>query len=339
MKKQSLTLLCLLLFLTLSCTFMTGSAEDAPAAAIAADDTAIVQNTTASSDTPVPEPAATQTETLAPTATTVLQPAETSTPAATATSTPTTLPAYVIGDSMLREKDQMVMMFVPEGEFLMGNDQGLPREQPAHPVYLDAYWIDKFEVSNAQYALCVADGGCTPPYANESNTRTSYYDNPAFANFPVVYMGWQQASDYCEWAGGRLPTEAEWEKAARGTDGRLYPWGALRPSCELANSTYCSRDTMAVGSFPDGASPYGVMDMAGNVSEWVADWFVEGYYLISPYENPQGPEGTMQRLQRGGAYYNDDDFQRVTYRSWGWHTDIHIPYDFFGFRCAQSAQP
>jgi len=203
-------------------------------------------------------------------------------------------------------KDGMVMVYVPEGEFEMGtSDEQRDRlieeniwdsryndnEQPVHTVYLDAFWIDQTEVTNGQYALCVADGACQEPHSSASKTRISYYGNPEFKDYPVTYVDWYMAEAYCAWAGRRLPSEAEWEKTARGTDERLYPWGDEIDST-LANYGGYSRensDTTAVGSYPNGASPYGALDMAGNVWEWVADVYDFTYYSNSPTENPLGP--------------------------------------------------
>lgn len=250
----------------------------------------------------------------------------------------TPIPTFSAYATRVSTADGMMQVYVPAGEFKMGSPEEDPEaredEKPQHPVILNAYWIDQTEVTNSQYAACVQAAGCAPPRYSHSKTRGQYYDNPRYTDYPVVWVFWEDARKYCDWAGRRLPTEAEWEKAARGTDQRLYPWGNENPNCALANGySECSKDTDAVGSYPDGASPYGALDMAGNVWEWVADWYGEDYYAHSLSSNPAGPPDGEARVLRGGGFYGGWDLIRAAFRSA--HSD-DTRGDDIGFRCAQT---
>jgi serine/threonine-protein kinase len=228
----------------------------------------------------------------------------------------------------------MVMVYVPAGPFTMGSNSGYPDEGPVHTVTLGAYWIDKIEVPNGAYALCVQAGACKPPAHKTSNGRDVYFGNPDTADYPVIFVNWDDAKTYCEWAGGRLPTEAEWEKAARGTDGRTYPWGNAAPEQDLANFGNNHLDTTADGDYPAGVSPYEALDMAGNVWEWTADWYSAEYYAQSPAENPSGPETGTLKVLRGGSWNFDAPGARTTYRLSKAPTFVSAD---IGFRCVRPA--
>lgn len=249
----------------------------------------------------------------------------------TSTPQPTVTPEMGIGSTMMG-KDGMTLLYVPAGEFKMGSKTGHSDYRWVHQVYLDEYWIDETEVTNGMYANCVADGACLGPTNTNSFTRSSYYDNSEFENYPALFMDWSMAKAYCEWAGRRLPTEAEWEKAARGTDGRTYPWGEAAPSASLLNFRKNERDTTEVGAYPAGRSVYGAYDMSGNVWEWVNDWYDAIYYQASPLENPQGPTSGEYRVLRGGSWSsNYDEFVSSTFRNW---VAPKVATINFGFRCA-----
>lgn len=229
--------------------------------------------------------------------------------------------------------DGMTQVFVPAGEFLMGTDsKEAQKNRPEHSVFVSAFWIDQTEVTNEMYAKCVAEKKCPPPFSEEFNP---YYGKTKYANYPVVYIPWEGADKYCRWAGRRLPTEAEWEKAARGTDGRLYPWGNELPNASLANYDNAIGEPVAVDRYVLGASPYGALNMAGNVREWVADWFHEFFYLAGLNENPIGPPSGEMKSLRGGSYLDDENEIRAFNRF------FHAPGSpgiNRGFRCASDAE-
>ncbi len=265
-----------------------------------------------------------------------------------------------IGKTKTAPQDGMTLVFIPAGESLMGTNTGMTDEQPVHKVQLDAFWLDQTEITNAQYAQCVQARQCAQP------SNLIFYNDPAFASHPVEYVSWIDAKNYCTWAGRRLPTEAEWEKAAtwdpRTNQQRIYPWGneydcrkgnfddelELDASLMPDGQVDCDGFTRSapVGSFPEGASTYGALDLGGNVWEWVHDAFIEvdpldttvqNYYAISPLVNPQGvdPAITEYRNMRGGSYNFTFGFGRSAYRLW---YGLDDSYDGVGFRCAESGQ-
>ncbi len=226
--------------------------------------------------------------------------------------------------------DGAPMARVPAGEFLMGSS--ILNEQPQHSVWLDEFWVDVFEVSNGLYQQCVTAGACRPPSSTHSAHHECYYGDPSYASFPVNQVAWADAVQYCQWAGERLPTEAEWEKVARGTDARTFPWGNNWDPARVNSLLNDIYDTTAVGSYPAGASPYGAMDMAGNVWEWVADWYDEEYYEDSPAENPPGPSTGVSKIVRGGGYGVYDAAMRTSLRR---ELPPETQVTYVGFRCVR----
>ena len=275
-------------------------------------------------------------------------------PTATATPIPfPPTPALTATPDNIRisPNDGMTQIRIPAGKFFMGgmdvyreND-----EQPAHEVFIDSFWIDQVEVTNGMYQLCVNAGVCRPPREQRSDNREEYYGTPQFRDYPIVNVAWFDANAYCQWTGRRLPTEGEWERAARGDDKRNYPWGDELPNEYNSNSLNTVGDTTRVGSYAEGASPYGVLDMAGNVWEWVADFYRADYYAKSPLENPQGPSAEevfdSMRVIRGGSFQEDGIFLRLVNRSYQQGPDPRAKQEDeayygktstrIGFRCAQ----
>jgi formylglycine-generating enzyme required for sulfatase activity len=264
------------------------------------------------------------------------------------------------------------MVLIPAGEFTMGtsaDSDGLPDEQPLRLVYLSAFWIDRHETTNALYEQYVRTTGYQAP-ANASAASTLWEHNlplPGIEQHPVVNVSWLDAVAFCRWAGKRLPTEAEWEKAARGPDARTYPWGNgwdfdkansasfwAKRTVEFANSTEweafwikgageaISKEkgvngeilTLPVGSFLSGASPYGALDMAGNAAEWVQDWYNPNYYRHASVSDPQGPERGAIKAMRGGSWLKPAISLRATDRDWG---TMDSRPSGTGFRCARDA--
>jgi formylglycine-generating enzyme required for sulfatase activity len=224
------------------------------------------------------------------------------------------------GDERVSPADGMAQAYIPDGTFRMGgmDTAASSDELPDHNVTMKAFWMDKLEVTNGMFTLCVQAGVCEPPQVFKSDTRDSYFSNPEFKDYPVVYVTWQQADAYCTWAGRRLPTEAEWEYAARGNDYRTYPWGDDAPDSSRGNFNYYVGDTSRVGNFPAGASMFGVLDMAGNVTEWVHDFYDGNYYAQNVTMNPPGPgsrSAYFQRVVRGGTYQDAFIDIRVANRS------------------------
>jgi formylglycine-generating enzyme required for sulfatase activity len=270
-----------------------------------------------------------------------------------------------LGSTRVSETDGMALVFVPGGDFTMGSEGGsYANERPAHTVFLESFWIDQTEVTNAMFGAFVAQAGYqtdaeSAGFSRGYDTDTGKsaqaqgadWEHPlgpdsslsGLADHPVVHVSWNDARAYCEWAGRRLLTEAEWEKAARGTDGWTFPWGNDFDGTRLNSADVnlgAGRGntgfddgfqlTAPVGSYPQGASPYGALDMVGNVWEWVNDWVDEAYYLSSPPADPGGPASGEYRIVRGGSWHDPEDGNRAAYRGWASPQDTDIT---LGFRC------
>jgi formylglycine-generating enzyme required for sulfatase activity len=305
------------------------------------------------------------TSTVAPAVLSTMTPEPTDVPITESTIAPAATPTQGvgIGSTQVSAKDGMTMVYVPAGDFLMGSLEGVgvKDEAPQHTVYLDAFWIDQTEITNDMFnAFVSATGYLTGAEkagisadivgANRLHPQGPESDLTNREKHPTVHMSWYDATAYCEWVGRRLPTEAEWEKAARGTDGRTYPWGNTKPDGTLADfadsntSFYWSDSTIndgykvtaPVDSYPAGKSIYGALDMAGNAWEWVSDWYSEDYYLTSPTSNPLGPEAGIGRVLKGGSWFSNASNIRSARRLMD---DPKLGFCNGSFRCVLDATP
>jgi len=253
------------------------------------------------------------------------------------------------GTRKTRERDSPVMVLVAAGSFLRGSPSGVgdADERPQKRLSLKSFWIDRLEITVRQYGVCVKAGSCSaPPQAQRAVAARAQcsWGRDDRQNHPINCLTWQEADSYCRWVGARLPTEAEWEKAARGSDGRPYPWGNEPPSCRLAvmpvplspAGSGCGRkSTWPVGSKPAGASPSGALDMSGNVWEWVADYYDEQYFARAPSVDPAGPASGAARAIRGGGWeVHDLDHLRAANR---FRFAPSFRFHAVGVRCAQSS--
>lgn len=269
--------------------------------------------------------------------------APTPSPLPVPTEPPTPTPEPILTESGVR------MLYVPGGQFRMGDEEGERDERPSHIVRLDPYYIDETEVTNGQYQQCVDAGGCAPPSRSNPTTHPAYYGDPAFADYPVVFVNWRQADAFCQWRGARLPSEAEWEMAAGFDPEQVvifrYPWGDAFDGTKL---NFCDKncpggdsawndghkDTAPVGSYPDGRSPIGAYDMSGNVMEWVSDWYDSRYYETTTDVNPMGPpEGAIKSL-RGGSWLSSAEEVHISARG---SFEPAVVQANLGFRCAMTA--
>ncbi len=241
---------------------------------------------------------------------------------------PLSVPPMQVG-SLFRYFDGALLDAVPnEGPVLIGTHGGL--DNPLHPVTVSDFWIYSVEISNQMYARCVSAGKCTPPNVKDNPS----FGDPLFVNYPVVGVNWQQASDYCTYAHGRLPTEAEWEKAASWDPlaklKNQYPWGQKKPACNLLNFSRCVNKSTSVVDYAQARSPYGAYNMEGNVSEWVSDWYSPGYYASSPAQDPLGPTTGYKRSIRSTSFGSDAYQVDTSYRASAQPSDHR---NNLGFRC------
>lgn len=254
--------------------------------------------------------------------------------------TPTITLTSVAPPTQIMDAGNIPMMFVPEGSFIMGKDDGGDDVSPARAIYLISYYIDQYEVTNALYKVCVNAGECQPPELTGSQTRLKYYDVFEFADYPVMNVDWRMAQTYCKWRGGRLPTEAEWEKAARGPAALLYPWGD-EVGCLFANyhdaGGLCMGDTLDADKYIAGRSVYGVLNMAGNVSEWVSSLSLP--YPYNSLDGREDPDANGARVVRGGSWASSLD-EILTYHRLSLDPNASaVRGNDLGFRCARNANP
>jgi len=307
------------------------------------------------SDSPPTEPATLVTQAVPVNPIFTSPPAWTESPIPPPIIDPTLTPDPVPGQTSINPQDQAEIVYIPASTFEMGLtnaqakviratcnqcDDELAASQPRHTVTLDAYWIYKYEVSNATYQQCAQAGFCSPPAKFGSDKITNYYNNPIYANYPVAFITWNAAETYCQWAGGHLPTDAQWEYAARGPNGNLYPWGDQSPSLSLANLADYIGDTQPVDAYPSGVSYFGLYNMTGNIWEWVFDWYRADYYQTNTnWINPTGPtSGDIKsedslKTGRGGAYWISPGGSSAGLRDW---YQVSKTGSAVGFRCAMN---
>ncbi len=235
------------------------------------------------------------------------------------------------------ETEELDMVLIPSGEFLMGtkDDKGRPDEYPQHKIYLGSFYLDRFEATGEDFQKYLSNNPDQHP------TIVGWWGRqvrPEMKKRPVIGLSWKRCNDYCEWKGKRLPTEAEWERAAAGLEGRKYPWGSDTPNKKKANFNRCcfimkGLTTSEVGSYLLGATPEGIYDLAGNIAEWVYDWYDKNYYKNSEYSNPRGPKNGTHRTIRGGAWNSLSGYIRSSARF-----GFDEAKDFYGIgcRCAKS---
>jgi len=292
---------------------------------------------------PSPSPTPTFTPIVPPTKSAIRNPisspSNTPTFTPTFTLTPTNTNSPTPFPESIKDNKGVDMILIPDGEFTIGYDKGTDIEKPQDSKLVHAFYIDKFEVTNKLYSECVKTNICQQPHNVNSSTRSIYYGNSVYNDYPVIYVDWYMAKTYCEWRNTRLPTEPEWEKAARGTDGRLYPWGN-KIDYSFANYSNYIGDTTKVGSYEIGKSKYGIYDMSGNVSEWTSSLFYYYPYITTKFEDDNNI--VDPRVTRGGDWRSDSIAKlRSSYREGYllYYQGKLVNLDFLGFRCAKSTTP